>query len=484
MTSLKFTFNILFLSFVCLSYSQDKIATIELEKNQKVVFNDITNNGNVGITVWNKKASKNNTKILNYNSNLELTYSKGFKSKFKDNSGFFGGGVRRAAVYYDMYITDNGDYVFSDTDRFSLNDKGELKKYKFQFFDEFGGIRGFLKFVNDDYSLSFGPKVTKSGKIENIDEFYLVRRNNVDFSTETFPIGSVYRGKDEQYNLKLASVNNAKFYTVNKFLNKEKTENNYLIVSYDYQGNVLSEVDIPVTLNKKFFMVSNSGGGHGIVRSYTFNDMHTTKHALSHDSTGNLFIDDENGVVYIYGLYTNKKDKDLYNATYGGFYIHKYSLDGNVLWKLQKPIIDKSDFNKIAVAYFMNVDFFELGNGQLGFAINKNNTKKFAHFFLVNSDDGEIIKKKKIKFEVDKVALAGMKKNNAFPTGFLLKKEFKNANFDINTLFATFINEKVKAYIKNNSQKKSLNFKSKITRNGIYLIEEDLKGKTYSLLKF
>ena len=90
MTSLKFTFNILFLSFFCLSYSQDKIATIELEKNQKVVFNDITNNGNVGITVWNKKASKNNTKILNYKN------------------------VKRNKYYYNIpHKTNYGSYISS-----------------------------------------------------------------------------------------------------------------------------------------------------------------------------------------------------------------------------------------------------------------------------------------------------------------------------------------------------------------------------------
>jgi len=473
--------------------AQEKSVEFELSGKQKLVFNQTTLEGNSALVIWNKKGSENNTEIFNYDRNLDLKYKTTVTSKFKDKSGYFGGAAKRKVVYYELFLTRNGKYAFSNTDRFLLNNMGEFKAYNFDDDNESDKIEDLISFRSEDYTCFIGPKLDKGRRSSKPNDIYFFRRNNNDLSKQIFSFPKTYYGEKEYYHLSLAGVGEDNFYTVVKDLNEENTVNTYHLVSYNYNAEVNSNISIKVKLDKKFFMSSNNGGGQTTISSHNsnpfsssgdiLNNMSTTTHRLDADSTGNIFIDEANEVVYIYGLYTNKKDDDFYNASFGGFYIHKYRFTGEVIWKSQNAIVDRNDFNKVAVTYFVNVDFFKINENQLGFSVSKSNTKKYVHFFLLNDSDGEVEKNKKMKFEVNQLRFAGMKQGLAFPAGHQIKSKFGNAYLDLRTLFATYINPEINNYLYSN-KKEALNYKTTVSLNGIYILEENEKENKYKLMKF
>ncbi|HMK05938.1 MAG TPA: hypothetical protein VK476_00300, partial [Flavobacterium sp.] len=74
-------------------------------------------------------------------------------------------------------------------------------------------------------------------------------------------------------------------------------------------------------------------------------------------------------------------------------------------------------------------------------------------------------------------------KDGSFKTGYAMDKVYKKKHFDINTIFAAFLNPKVDAFLKTAS-KGDMNYNCEITKNGIYFIEENMDAETFKLMKF
>ncbi|WP_053989983.1 hypothetical protein [Mangrovimonas sp. TPBH4] len=479
---------------------QAQVSTVEfaLNKNQKVANNYITDDGYSSFVIFDRNAKADNLEICTYDKNLELIYKRKFDTEFMDNSQFFGAGKIRPIKFYSSLMAESGECFYSNEDKILLDKNGNSIDYGFKIdtrrpFDLEGSNSQFItlnQFVTKENTCWFGVKVVDKDKKTKERGYYFIRKSNSNESDRDFqfPI-NVYTGEENRTNLRLAGFNDEVFYTVSKDLNKGRTENTYHLVGINYDGIKVLETTVPVSLDGKFFMASNNGGGDMRVNSsYSFHhDMSTTTHMLNHESTGNIYLDFDNQAFYIYGLYTDYKDDDFYNARFGGFYVYKYDFDGESIWKLQEAIDDKNDFNKAAVAAFMEMEFYEEINGSIGISVSKWNTMKFSHMFVIDTKDGHIVKSDKIDFKVDKAFhqgyKKGVKKDNALVAGISMKDNYGDNLLDFETIFAAYVNTGLKDYLQTKKDEE-LRFNSRITSEGIYLIEENLEDKIYKLMKF
>lgn len=264
---------------------------------------------------------------------------------------------------------------------------------------------------------------------------------------------------------------------MSKDLNKERTVDIYNIVGYNMSNEIISTVSIPVMLENKYFSPSSNGFGESTV----VQDEHTSKHSLSESATGNVYVDLKNKIFYIYGLYTDTIDKDFYNSKFSGFYICKYTFEGKLIWKIEKEISDEKEFNKNTVAYFMDFHFFHLNDNQLGFGIKKTKDE-FAFINEIDAEKGEITRDAKVTYKVDNILLYGIR-GGSFPTGYSVDKIFGDNNLNMFTIYANFFNPKVADFFKSQIKSK-FNYDTSITKNGIFIIEENVKENSFRLMKF
>ncbi|MCK6608476.1 MAG: hypothetical protein L6Q46_09280 [Flavobacterium sp.] len=475
---MKKTFVIIFLSTINLFYSQDKTISFNVKKGEELLQYKISKQGQPFIVMG--KEGKDLT-IISYDSLLNLNYEKSFKSSYKGLPGFFGRGMYSSPIYYDLRVSIDGKYAVSENDKKIFYPDGRIIDTKIESFFYPKDIDHNSSFISNENLCIIGKEMieVKKGKYEKSDNSIFLFRNLNDLNVKKTEFKTPkIESNQEVLKWGLSSYHKNFFFMVNKELNKERTNDKYNIVKYDYNGEILSLKSVEIKLNKKYFTASFNGFGAYAI-SYTGM---ASRHEMSSTATGNIYTDLKNNDFYIYGLYTNDKDNDFYQSTFGGFYIHKFNSEGELIWKMEKPIVDTKDFNKNSLCFHMQVDFYNLNNGQIGFAISKSNNSNFAHLFSLNEKDGKIIKSKKIEFKVNDLMREGIK-NGSFPTGFNSETIIGKNNGNIETLFSTFFNPKIESFFKKNKATK-LNYKTNITENGVFLIEEDNKNNKFRILKF
>lgn len=129
----------------------------------------------------------------------------------------------------------------------------------------------------------------------------------------------------------------------------------------------------------------------------------------------------------------------------------------------------------------MDVDFFYLNDTQFGFGIKKTKDN-FSFMYEVDSEKGQITRDAKVTYKVDNILLNGIR-GGSFPTGYSVDKIFGDNNVDMFTIYANFLNPKVADFFKSQMKSKR-NYETSITKNGIFIIEENVKENSFRLMKF
>lgn len=458
--------------------AQDKVVEFKPANKHKLLQSMSVQNGTTYIVTGREKSPKSEVKIVCYDSLLNVKYSKDILSNYKGLPAFFGRGMNDSPIYYDLMSTNSGKVAISNKDKMVFDENGNVKDFKFEDIERENEIYDRFSFLNDDYAFLFGLKKKKNSKKKDIEEYQIHKRSLKDFSTQFYDFTPPkFNNEKETEKWGLGSFFNDRFYMMNKDLNKERSVDIYNIVGYNMNNEIISTVSIPVKLENKYFSPSSNGFGESTV----IQDEHTSKHSLSESATGNVYVDLKNKIFYIYGLYTNTIDKDFYNSKFSGFYIFKYTFEGKLIWKIEKEISDEKEFNKNTVAYFMDVHFFYLNDTQLGFGIKKTKDE-FAFIYEIDSEKGKITRDAKVNYKVDNILLYGIR-GGSFPTGYSVDKIFGENNVDMFTIYANFFNPKVADFFKSQIKSK-LNYDTSITKNGIFIIEENVKENSFRLLKF
>ncbi len=455
--------------------SQDKVVEFSPPEKHKFVGREHTSNGLFYIVT---SKAKSDVTINSYDADLSLVYEKNFKTSYKGLSGSFGGGMNDAPEYYELYASETGQYAVSYEDRFFIDRSGKTTKFNFEHKDESGEIVSYFTFFSDDYACYLGKKPSTGRGKNKVDDnnIYLFRRSISDQSTKliSLPIPEIATDEKE-LKFGLHSYAQDGFYIINKQLDKVNAVDIYNILKYNYDGQLISYKKLEVKLDGKYFAASNCGFGSSTIIYSNY----TTTHRLSDNATGNVYIDQQKQVYYVFGVYTNSKDMNLYNSKNNGFYVKKFSFDDQLIWDSENEIKDK-DYNKNAVSFHTRLSFFKLNDGKLGIRIS-NSKHNYAHMFLLSELNGEVLKNEKTEFDVSVIKLNGIR-GGSFPTGYSNKSDFGSNNLNVDTFFAAFASEKVAEYFKSVKDLKN-NYNCYVLENGIYVLEEN-PDKEFRLMKF
>ncbi|NUY80524.1 hypothetical protein HUK80_06425 [Flavobacterium sp. MAH-1] len=464
------TLSLLLTAF--LANAQDKAVNVELPS--KNVFTDYYFSESGKAYVASNNAKDKQTNLQFFDENLNQKFAKNFASQYKGLGSFFGRGMNAAPVAYNMFGTRDGEYLICNVDDLLFDSNGASRKYNR--FEEISGFETVFRIFTNKYDLHLGKK--KKGN--EGPYFYRttladlskkpIKLEFPDFDTKIGGTPTKVSGSNSQA-WEDAGFNDSQFYMVSKELNKERNENQYNIAGFDYEGNVVTKISIPVKLKGKYFALSNSGFGgyktvdYGIVGAS----------AMDENATGNVYFED--GFYYIYGLFSKEKG-DLNKVKYHGFYINKYDTKGDLVWTFEKPITQKG-FNATQRPLAVEARFVKTGS-RIAFRIS-NIMEKYALFFSVDGNDGKLLKEASPTFDIEGNRYENFK-GGTFATGYYVKA-YSKKHMDINTLFASFLNPEVEAFLKSPASE-DLNYNCKITPAGIYMIEENYKDKAFRLLKF
>ena len=467
--------------------AQDKILELPVKENYRNIQNIYTENGTSFIVTGNDKLKKTIVNITRYDSVFNLKYSKDFPSDYEGKPSY---ASTTPQNFYNLQATPKGQHAVGIWDYIILDDMGNVSPFAMSYEYNMKDFDSNFDIMTDDYKCFFGYRKPQ-GKKKTEEQTSICRINlntlAKDFIPLDFPnfeslLTSAKAQKSSKEEAKklwgISYFNSKQFFMINKELSKDWSENQYNIVSFDYDGklNTNTSRSILVQLKNKYFALSDTGfGSSKIISAGMVGGAY-----MDEASTGNIFVEGKNEFYYIYGLYANEKNSNMNKAKYNGFYIYKYNAKGELVWKTEQSI-SNSKFNDAQRPLAITVELRMLQNNQFGLNIYSE-FEKYAHFFLINSKDGEVIKTQSPLYKIDQYRRYGVNKGS-FCTGFFMEKEFKNKYMDINTIFAAFLNPKVHTFLSKSSNE-DLNYNCRINSNGIYLMEEEVEAKKFKLMEF
>lgn len=476
--------------FVCVLNlnAQDKVLDFKFKEKYKYL-NNYTSNIGLNYVISGSKKNNGDVNISCFDKNLDLVYQKDYNSNFRGLGSFFGRGVSTPNIFYKLELSKDSNYSWTQHDNFIFNGKGEYKLNDFDSSEKNKEFETVFQIMSGNNACYFGyvldKKINKDEKY-NDNYFYKVNLNDlskklVKIDFPKFPLlikGEMNKKIDKKETWGISSYNKDQFLMLNKQYSKLRNEDQYNIAIYDYDGNLKKSLNLYLKLDNKYFSSSNTGFGNvKIVFSPNVSAGYMGKSA-----TGNIFIEGDNEFFYVYGIYTNVKNSDVNAVNYHGFYIYKFNSKGELVWKQEKAINDKR-FNAKQRPFVITSNFMKKPNGQLSFNVD-NFYEKYALMFLLDDKDGKLIQSDDINFKIEGNRLEGINVS-AFPTGYSVKETYPNLHFDLNTLYAMYLQPKIADYLKQYiNSKEDINFNSEITKEGIYVIQENEKTESIKLLKF
>lgn len=476
--------SILLFGIIITTQAQDKAVAITLKENYRNIGNKFTENGTSFIVTANDKLKKTVVNITRYDSVLNVIYSKDFPSVYEGKPSY---ASTTPQIFFNAQITPKGKHIIGDWDEIVLDDNGNVKPITYTYSDRLKDFDANFDIMTDDYKCYFGYTKADKKKTQTT-----ICRINMDMATRdfiplNFPIlesllTATKVQKTEKEEAKklwgISRYDDKQFFMINKELSKDWSQNQYNIVSFDYDGKINSNTTLSLLLQlkNKYFALSDTGFGSSKIISGAM----VGGAYMDEASTGNIYVEGKNEFYYIYGLYANEKNSNMNKAKYNGFYVFKYNAKGELVWKMDQAI-SNSKFNDVQRPLAITVDFRMLPNNQFGLNIYSE-FEKYAHMFLMSSKDGKVIKNQSPLYKIDQYRHAGVN-NGSFSTGFVMEKEYKNKYMDMNTVFAAFLSPKVNSLLSKASTD-NMNYNCEIRTNGIFMIEEDMTTKKFQLMKF
>ncbi len=460
--------NILALILIYLAssiHAQDGKYELQLEKRYLVDFIEVADNGTCVIgtrkNVFSRKSQ--DFHIIRLDKNLNESYNKKIGSP----------NFIPLTIFSKMHstvnlISKNGKYFLMG--EMLIDEKGNAKPYKFftrSGEHKSGKIKPFFNVFGNEYYAFIGREKGRKGykKVYNVKDLHLFSRKHSDYSEKStkleFPnIQFDYDKKVKDKN-KILSITgkiasgNSYYVTVKKndgYKAYDKKELN--LINYDFEGKTIGNTKLSIQLDKAFFLTA----GNGRVK---------------------VLIDDDNKKYYLYGTYSNKKEKKFYSdtrANYKGFYIAKFDTQGKMLWKKQIPIKDKQ-FLKPKAPTFCKIYATKYGDQIKINLLDYDYQKKNWMYFLDNST-GDIS---------SKYTYAHKRKGGGYAiiSDSSSKTEYKKYifNFDAYALLQT--NSDFKKYLKSLSKNARLYFEGYDLKTGKTLIKQtDRKNHKYTFLIF
>jgi hypothetical protein len=292
-------------------------------------------------------------------------------------------------------------------------------------------------------------------KIDNINIERLTSSDNIKYTGEL--------------GFSIRIIGNDSFEIVTKSISKDYKSTILYRTHYDFNGNLTEEFSYEIKIKDNFLTYSNSGATYVIEGKFD-----NTLTVFANDLAINNFIIDNEKNVYVYGLLTKKpKSMNSYNEV-SGFYVFKFDKNGNKIWELSKEIDDKKDFNRKIHLYRLQVALSDFGN-ELIFNVGTNYYKEYFHYFILNKNDGIILKQNKVEFKEKR--LTPQEYYNSFVPEVYKLPSNENILTNKYGLILYDFDSDIKNYIDSLKKDNKLNLKFLFSPEGIWLIESD--NETY-----
>jgi hypothetical protein len=475
--------TIINLFFVLTFFGQTKIYETELSKKgtinvqcqysfdlNKIIVNSVTKN--------NKHVS-NESKIIDENAKVvDLVTDDTFTSIYfsdtdnvyytKDMLGFY------KPANYSFYV--NGE-IYRASKKLKNKEEDYFNKDRLLFLTGDKDDDIVLNIEKDNFFLNvfdFKKDNIKKIKLEKPDYKRLKGEDKIRLK------GTGLLGSDYPSSFRTNYINNKfEIYTKTTFIDKNKTII-YRSV-YNDLGKIEKEIEYNISLDNYIF------GYYKPINSFSKNREHTDSSIYTYSSGKyiyqkaiigldiNDFFIDSNSDFYVYGIYMKEE------SIPGGFYIHKFSSDGNLIWKKTYEIIDENNFNQKRQDWNMTGIALQQYSNQNQLVLNLKGPSSYRdrknHYFVIDKNNGDLLKKSEIETSTDYNTFGAYKS-----FGHVYFNTFtKNINLSDNGLLAYTLNDKIKNHIDGYSKPKDdIYFDAIISSKGIWLIETDNESK-YSI---
>jgi hypothetical protein len=250
---------------------------------------------------------------------------------------------------------------------------------------------------------------------------------------------------------------------------------------YNDLGKIEKDIQYDISLDNYTFgyMIPtnsfNKNRSHTSRNIYTYTSGKYTYNKQVVDLDINDFFIDSNSDFYVYGMYIKE------GGMPGGFYIHKFLSDGNLIWKKTYEVLDVNNFNKkkqdwnmtgIALKQFSNENQLVLNvKGPSSYR------DRYNHYFIIDKNNGDLLKKSQIEANTDYNTFGSLRSfGSTYYNTFT-----KSINLSDDGLLAYALNDKINKHINGYSKPKNdIYFDAIISAKGIWLIETDNESK-YSI---
>lgn len=404
---MKFRLILLSLLLTTSLVAQDKTAVIELGKNCEQL--DMIDLGENGFLLKTGKTSAPYSKKLKWemhyiNNNLELVYSLPVEKEQIDKQ-----------LNNPILSSPSGNYLYHGEQKLITTfGKGKMrytqikKNKEVKIFNINYKNYAYIEdnFCDDFYFYKLASKNGETGNSKKMhkETMILYKHNHEDFNREEFILDLPPLAKDKNLSStfwEYSGQDDNLFYLHRKDINFKTNKAIYHIISLNKsEGKVVSQFSINFSIKTKHIRPSNNlnkfpGDGYSINNddfdTGTISAGTSSRITFHHETGayGNLTLDPDNKMAYIYGLYGDKPSSTGVNIK--GYFLKGYDFTGTqqfeTIKSLPKKLADEAAFRLHNVAFERVVTFTWIDN-QRELIIS---SKKQSHKILF-SEAGEFIK--------------------------------------------------------------------------------------------
>lgn len=361
-------------------------------------------------------------------------------------------------------------------DNYFIQNNNKFRKVNSK--DGEGPLKTVLKKIySEKYQVFFGKieRIKDKSKMAGTEynDLYFYRTDLKNFSTKliriNLPLDSF---KNSKMFYQYQSHTEDKIYFITNELVNNKTKNICNLISFDYDGKLIDKIPFEFeTSQKREILYSNSSSPENYITKF---DRYGNIVAYSTDGASVKTVINGDS-FYSYGKFLNKEDDKI------GFYIFKYDLKGNLIWKLEDIIFEKIDKKKSVFYQHDRNDLIFLKNNRIGFW-EKTSITLDTDFFIIDAESGKKLETKRTEvlgsndFEFNYSKTFNGLKSNLFIGG-----QNENIRLDMHTIFAINFFPEIGKFV---NSKKGYKYETFINENGIYLLEENSKERNYKMYQF
>ena len=262
-------------------------------------------------------------------------------------------------------------------------------------------------------------------------------------------------------------VDENSFEIITKSINKNFQTSTMYRTIYNLDGKVTNEYKYEFNTPKGYFTFIGTPSRE---ENRYFGKQQTEIIEPMYDlDVNDYYIDNYTDNLYIFGVATDEKEKPI------GFYVIKFKKTGEKVWEKFFDVTDEKGFSQKS-SYWIGKDIKMvefMDENTLAVSIDGENTytSRYAQFFLINKNTGELIKKNKVDFnnESSKGTFTSLAKYSVLQITKLSNNRYGN----VEVLLAEAFNENVKKYINSVKSSADVFFDAVSTSKGIWLLESD-----------